>query len=270
MSPVVVSPALLEKHARDSPLLSRAIQVLEEDEEVQELLRLSNVFAVHRLKYNDHGPTHAKIAAGAALELFSLLLDANIMPSCIKDDTCNDVEEAKLIVLLGAYFHDIGNSVHREKHEYTGALMAKDILDRILPKILPEKGRYSKRMHYNIRQEVMHAIYCTETDVECLTVEAGCVKVGDGLDMAEGRARVPYKLGKVDIHAVSALSIKRVEIGKGVERPIRVTVHMEEWAGIFQVEKVLLPKILRSGICNYIELVAISRGKEVLTFPPCT
>ncbi len=270
MHVAIVSPSLLEKHARESPLLSRAIQVLDEDEEVQELLRLANIFAVHRLRYNDHGPTHAKIAAGAALEIFNLLLEANIMPTCLKDGTCTDVEEAKLIVLLGAYLHDIGNSVHRDRHEYTGALMAKDILDRILPKILPEKGRYSRRIHYNIRQEVMHAIYCTETDVECLTVEAGSVKIGDGLDMAEGRARVPYRLGKVDIHAVSALSIKRVEISKGIDRPVRITVHMDEWAGIFQVEKVLLPKILKSGICNYIELVAISRGKEVLTYPPCT
>ncbi len=266
MHAVTVSPSLLDKHTRDNPLLARAVAVLEEDEEVQELLRLSNVFAVHRLKYNDHGPTHARIAAGAALELLQLLIDANIMPSCIRDGTCTDIEEAKLIVLLAAYLHDIGNAVHREKHEYTGALLAKDILDRLLPKILHDRGRH-RRLHYAIRQEVMHAIYCTEPDIMCLTIEGGVVKVADGLDMAEGRARVPYKLGKVDIHAVSALSIKRVEISKGYERPIRITVHMEEWAGIFQVEKVLLPKILKSGIDNYIELVAISRGREVLTFP---
>ncbi len=266
----VVSPSLLEKHVKSSPLLERAVQVLEEDEEVQELLRLANVFAVHRLKYNDHGPTHARIAAGAALELLDLLIDANIMPSCIRDGTCTDLDEARLIVLLAAYLHDIGNAVHRDKHEYTGALLAKDILDRLLPRILPERGPKYRKLHYSIRQEVMHAIYCTEPDIMCLTIEGGVVKVADGLDMAEGRARVPYKLGKVDIHAVSALSIKRVEISRGHERPIRITVHMEEWAGIFQVEKVLLPKILKSGIDSYIELVAISRGKEVLTFPEKT
>jgi len=33
------------------------------------------------------------------------------------------------------------------------------------------------------------------------SAEAGCVKVGDGLDVAERRARVPYKLGGISIHA---------------------------------------------------------------------
>jgi metal-dependent HD superfamily phosphatase/phosphodiesterase len=33
---------------------------------------MSNVMAVERLKYNDHGPVHAKISSGAALEIFDL------------------------------------------------------------------------------------------------------------------------------------------------------------------------------------------------------
>jgi len=40
------------------------------------------------------------------------------------------------------------------------------------------------------------------------SAEAGCVKVGDGLDVAEGKARVPYKLDGISIYSVSALSIK--------------------------------------------------------------
>ncbi len=267
MRPAVVSPHLIERHIKESPLLERAYRLLESDLEVQELLRAANVFAVHRLRYNDHGPVHARIAAGAALELIDLLVNSGVRPSCMRDGTCLDIDEAKLIVLMAAYLHDIGNSVHRVNHEFIGALLAKPILDRLLPEILREHAEDNPRLVYAIRQEIMHAIYCTAQDVECLTVEGGVVKIADGLDMAEGRARIPYKLGKVDIHAVSALSIKRVEIMRGAERPVRIVVHMDEWAGIFQVEKVLLPKILKSGLQNYVELVAISRGKEVLTYP---
>lgn len=92
------------------------------------------------------------------------------------------------------------------------------------------------------------------------------MKIADGLDMSEGRARLPYKMGKIDIHAVSALSIKEVYIEKG-ERPIRIVVRASEMAGLFQVENVLLPKIRTSSIENVIEVVLYSQEKLVITYP---
>jgi len=67
-----------------------------------------------------------------------------------------------------------------------------------------------------LKSEVMHAIYATESSTNALTMEVGVVKIADGTDMAEGRARIPYKLGKIEMHAVSAISIKQVLIDKGV------------------------------------------------------
>lgn len=257
----VVSPKLIEHHVARSPLLARAWRLLEEDDEIQELLRMSNVMAVSRLLYNDHGPVHARIVAGASLHLFELLLETGVKPSTIRDRSLDSVEEAKLVVLLAAYLHDIGNAVHRVNHEYIGALMAKDILDRILPDL-----GFTGRKKYSIRQEVMHAIYSTDYDTYCLTVECGCVKVSDGLDMAEGRARVPYRRGKIDIHAVSALSIRKVEVGHG-EKPVTIRVHMSDMAGLFQVEHVLLPKILKSRLEDYIEVVLHVNNRTISYYP---
>ncbi len=257
-----VSPTLIFKHINNSTLLQHAYKYLEENEEVQELLKLSNIFAVSRLKYNDHGPVHAKIVAGTALELFDKLVNRGVEPTTLRDRTCENLDEAKLVILLASYLHDIGNAVHRDRHELIGMLLAKDILDKLLPKIL-----HNKRSMYSIRQEVLHAIYATEYNVQCLTVEAGVVKIADGLDMSEGRARIPYKLGKTDIHAVSALSIKRVEIDYGNERPVKIMIYMEDMAGIFQVEKVLMPKIATSGLEDYIEVYVYSRGREIQTYP---
>ena len=73
--------------------------------------------------------------------------------------------------------------------------------------------------------------------------------------MAKGRARVPYRLGKADMHSVSALSIEKVEIDYGVERPIRITVEMKDMAGLFQIEEVMMPKVRTSGISDYIEII---------------
>jgi len=260
---VIVSPSLILKHVKESLLVRRTVDVLENDEEVQELLKLSNIMAVGRLKFNDHGPVHARIVAGAALEILELLVNAGVRPTSLRDGTTRSYDEVKMVTVLASYLHDIGNAVHRENHELIGMVLARNILDRLLPEIL---GENSRRL-YGIRQEVLHAIYSTDYDVQCLTVEAGVVKIADGTDMAEGRARIPYRLGKMDIHAVSALSIKQVDIGKGEEKPVRITVHMDDSAGIFQIEKVLLPKIRSSGLQEYIEVVAYTKNKEIITYP---
>ncbi|HDD26827.1 MAG TPA: HD domain-containing protein [Acidilobales archaeon] len=260
---VIVTPKLLDKFMEEVPLIRRGVEVLESDDEVMELLKLSNVFAVHRLKYNDHGPVHAKIVAGSALEIFNLLVGSGVKPTTVIDGTARNNEEAMLIILLASYLHDIGNAVHRDNHELIGMLMSKSILDRILPDILGEK---SARL-IGIRQEVLHAIYATSYDAQCLTMEAGTVKIADGTDMAEGRARMPYKLGKMDMHAVSALSIKYVDISRGKGRPVRITVQMDDLAGLFQIERVLTPKIKTSGLEEFIEVVVYSRGKELITYP---
>jgi len=256
---VPVGPTLLDRHLRSSKLLSKAYHYISKDREVSELWRVSNINAVTRLLYNDHGPVHARIAAGSALEIFSLLVSNGVRPTSVEQGTAGGIEEAKLIVMLGALLHDIGNSVHRYQHELIGALLAKDILDRVLGKVLGSKHQYL----YSIRQEVLHAVYSTAMDVQALTVEAGSVKIADGTDMAEGRARFPYRRGKTDIHALSALSIQKVYIGRGRERPIRITVILSDKAGFFQIERILLPKINTTPISRYFEIQAVTPGGPV-------
>lgn len=258
---VTVSPQLINKHLA-SKLLKNAYQLLEEDDEVLQLLKTSNIMAVTRLKYNDHGLTHARIVAGAALETLSILEEVNIEMSTIRDGITSSIDEVKLIVLLAAYLHDIGNSIHRHRHEFIGALLAKDVVDRILSKL-----GYELKTAIPIRQEVLHAIYSTEYDVPCLSIECGVVKVSDGLDMAEGRARVPYRLGNITMHSISALSIKKVDIIRGDERPIKVNVYMNNIAGLFQLEEVLLPKINTSSIGDYLEVNAIYLNNTLKFYP---
>jgi metal-dependent HD superfamily phosphatase/phosphodiesterase len=260
---VVVSAKLLDSVVAERELLSKVYKLVEADPEVQALWFMSNTMAVSRLKYNDHGPVHARIAAGAALYLYKLLRQRGVESTLVRDGVVDDEGLAWLVPLLGGLLHDIGNSIHRDMHEKTGALLAKPIIDRVLAKVIPDKYTRVK-----LRQEVMHAIHCTSYDVECLTIEAGCVKVGDGLDMAEGRARVPYKLGGITIHSVSALSIKRVEITPAEKHPIRIDVYMTERAGLFQVDNVLMPKIISTPLRDYVEVYAIVDGAYLKSYSP--
>ncbi len=255
----VISKHILAKWVERDPFVARLVEVLEGDEEVAELLRMSNINAVLRLGYNDHGPVHARIVAGTALELFHLLLAANVEPTSLVHGTAKNLDEVKAILVFAAYLHDVGNAIHRDMHEHLGALFAKDILDRLLPRVLGDIGP----RRFLLRQEVMGAIFSTDYSTRALTVEAGIVKVADGLDMSEGRARIPYEMGKVDIHALSALSIKRVSLSRGLEKPVRITVKMDDLAGYFQVEKVLMPKIRLSGLQGYIELEVYARENKL-------
>jgi len=88
------------------------------------------------------------------------------------------------------------------------------------------------------------------------------VRVADALDMEKGRARIPFQAGKVDIHSVSALSIEKVSIQEGDEKPVTVSITMSNPAGIFQIDNLLKPRIENSGLGNYIHVVAEITGEE--------
>ena len=122
---------------------------------------MANIMAVKRLGYNDHGPVHAKIITGSALEIFSLLTDA-VEPSSVMNEIC-DYEDARLIVLLGAYLHDVGNTIHRIDHEKTGALLASKLLDRVLLDLYDS----DPGLAYRVKSEVLHALYTSDDSIPC-------------------------------------------------------------------------------------------------------
>lgn len=255
---VTVSPDLLYKHVNALPIIRRAQQIIEDDIELVELLKMSNLMAVSRLKYNDHGIIHARIVAGAALELVDILHGSGVEMTSMRDGVTSSIDEVKIVVLLSSYLHDIGNSIHRVNHELLGVLVARNIIDRILFRL-----GFEKRKAIGMRQEILHSIYASNHNIECLSTECGIVKVSDGLDMAEGRARIPYRLGKVDMHAVSALSIRRVDIDRNpnYKRPVNIVVYMSEAAGLFQLEAVLMPKIRSSGLKDLLDIYINVDGK---------
>ena len=223
------------------------IDFLEADDEVQSLICHGNTLVVGRLNYNDHGPTHSILTAINSLTILELLQKRDITPT-VEIEHWGDFHDAQVIVLGGSYLHDIGNSVHRYNHHTLSPFIAQPILRRGLENI------YSGKKKHRIRASMLECIYSHDEIVDCLRVEAGCVTVGDGADMAYGRARVPFSRGKTDIHAVSALAIKAVRIVEGKRKPVRIEVDMTESAGIFQLQEVLGKKIETSGLQKYIEI----------------
>jgi len=253
---VTVSANLINSHLNE-PKVEQMFRLLETDLEVQNTLRMSNVMAVERLKYNDHGPVHSKIVSGSALEIFNLLIQ-EVTPTTVQNNVCS-LEDAKVVVLCGSYLHDLGNSIHRVDHHIHSCIIANPILDRLLKKVYPEDPALAVR----IKSEILHTIFSHEEEIECLSVEAGAAKIADGTDMAQGRTRIPYRSGKVDIHSLSALSITKVEIEKGKRKPVQIFVSMNNPAGVFQIEEVLERKLKTSGIQDLVDVIALEKGIQI-------
>jgi metal-dependent HD superfamily phosphatase/phosphodiesterase len=234
--------------------LEYVIDNVRKDVSLQTLWKCSNIMAIDRMGFTDHGPTHVKIVANSALKILRILVEKGITPSVVKNYGMKN-EDAEVIVVLGSIFHDLGMTVIRESHEIYGALLASQIIRKYLNDI------YTEEECTIILSEVLHIIVSHEEPHRPLTIEAGIVHIADALDMEKGRARIPFKVGKIDIHSISALSIEKVSIQEGKEKPITIKITMSSSAGVFQIDQLLKPRIINSGIQEYIHVVAKITGE---------
>ena len=224
---------------------------------VQSYLRSANRMAVSRLGYTDHGAVHAEVATWNALRVFDIL-DDTFRPNVVAEGI-GDNDDARLIILASTYLHDIGMVVHRNEHYQASIHLASQILEPKLVDIYTDPAKATDILSF-----ILHGIYAHDDDTQCLTFEAGITKLGDGADMTKGRTRVPFQKGKVDIHSVSAMAIRDVIVDKGQEKPLRITVAMDNPAGVFQVQAVLEKKISTSGLGDHIKIDVLVNGDRLI------
>ena len=241
--------------ARHNPRLQQVIDRVNADDELHMLWQVTNVNAVQRLAMNDHGPVHVQIVTNIALKLLRLLADRNVTPSVVKGHNLT-IEDAEVIVVLAALLHDIGMSIHRVDHELYSLFLAQPKIKELL------EGIYDLPTLTILASEILHAIISHRAGGLPTTLEAGVVRVADALDMAQGRSRIPFEAGKVDIHSVSATAIEQVIIEQGEIKPIRIVVRMNNSAGIFQLDELLKEKLDGSGLESYVEVEATIEGES--------
>lgn len=239
----------------DNPLINQALVVVNQNPEINMLWRISNTNAIERLKMTDHGPVHFQIVTNVALKIMRLLREKKVKMT-ITENYGLSYEYAELVVLLTCLFHDLGMTINREGHEEYSLFLANNLMRETLT-FLPVEERTV------VIAETLHAIINHRSDGQPLTIEAGVVRVADALDMSEGRSRIPYETGKMNIYSLSALAVDKVEIKPGKDKPILIVVYMNNSSGLFQVDELLKKKIKRSGLEKLIEVEAfISHEKE--------
>ena len=251
---MVVTFMKLNIPTKGNKKLKQVLNRVRKNKRLESLLECSNIMAIDRMGYTDHGPTHVAIVSNIALKLLRNLAEAKIETSIEKNYSMKK-DDAEVIVVLASILHDIGHNVHRKNHTEFSIYLAISILPDILNEI------YDTRESTIISSEVLHAIASHDLHYTPLTLEAGIVCVADGLDMKEGRARIPFSAGKFDIHSVSAMAIENVDIGSG-EKPIEIIIRMSNSSGIFQIDNLLKPKLKESGLEEYIQISVEIEGAE--------
>ncbi len=240
---------------KNNKKLEQLLERIEADAELNQLWRCANVNAVDRFGISDHGEVHIRIIANAALRVFRLLVEGDVTPSAVKDHGLT-VDDAEVIVVLAAALHDVGISIHRDDHERYSLIIAYPKARQLLSELYEEPTLTA------MVSETLHAIIAHNSEQRCLTIEAGCVKLADALDMTEGRSRIPFDAGQVNIHSVSALAVKSVQITKGELKPVRIEVELHNSAGIFQMDNLLRKKLYNSTLIPFVEVrAAIVEGE---------
>jgi hypothetical protein len=239
---------------RHNERLQQVQERIARDVELQTLWRCANVNAVERARITDHGPVHIRIVANIALKLLRMLAAGGVTPNVVADYGLT-MEDAEVVVVLAVALHDIGIAVHRDEHESYSVVLADRLVGRFL------EGIYPPTEATVLAAEVLHAVTAHRREHRCLTVEAGVVKVADALDMTEGRSRIPFEAGQVNIHSVSAQAVSAVHLRKGEKKPVRLEIVLNNSAGIFQVDELLRGKLHNSSIAPYIEVVARIEGE---------
>ena len=243
----------------DAPATSRTaqlVQILESDIEVQTLWYMANRTS-RRAAVNDHGPVHVRTAMHHGDTLLRLLMEAGVQPNCITDHAMSE-DDTRVVVLLGLALHDVGMSIHRDRHELLSVPIALDWLRRKVPPI------YAEPQLTVIISEVGHAILAHNVNERCLTLEAGIVKVADALDMTKGRSRKALSAGKIDIHSISAAAVEAVRVVRGTNKPIRIEVDINNPSAVFHLKEVFGQKLAHSSIQDYVEVPKLDELLETL------
>ncbi|MGD0707103.1 MAG: HD domain-containing protein [Anaerolineaceae bacterium] len=241
--------------ANRNSLLEKTLKLINDDVEIKTLWRVNNINAIDRLGMTDHGAVHFQIVANMAIRLARILHKHQVVMSVTQNYGLSN-DYAELVILLASLFHDLGMSISREGHEEYSLILANSILHRILD-FMPVEERTI------VTSETLHAIIAHRSGGTPYTIEAGIVRVADALDMSQGRSRIPYQSGEINIHSVSAAAIDKIDILEGTDKPIQINIWMNDDAGIFQVDELLRKKLLGSGIEKYVIVSAyLMKGEE--------
>ena len=230
--------------------LRTVIDRVNKDPQLKGWWHVANVNAVARMEINDHSWVHIQIVTNIALKLLRQLTKHGVEPAMVTDYGMAR-DDAEVVVALTALTHCVGMSVHRKGHEDFSLFLAEPKLRELLD------GIYEEPELTVVVSEVLQGIISHRSDGEPLTLEAGILRVADALDMEQGRSRIAFERGRVGIHSLSAAAIEEVEITDGEQKPIRISIRMNNSSGHLPGRRAARRRSsCGSGLEPYVEVIA--------------
>jgi len=247
---------------RGNSVLRRLCEKIFESAEINALLSCAKQRARDQ-GLNEHGHHHALIVARNALEILRILQERGVLP--LELDNAGIIlrkEDLEAGVVAAGLLHDVGNAYHRSGHATYSVYISERLLDRALPSVYEDSGKRTA-----LKAFVQSSILSHDKHVRAISPLFGIVRVADGLDIAEGRARWAIKNGRGrDIHKTSAAAIKKVLLSASDgEKPLLIQIEMAEKSGRFQIMENLMPKIRGSQLEEFICLKLVCHGEQVRT-----
>ena len=190
-----VAAADVRAPSRGNRKLEQLLDAVNADDQIRAWWYGAGVNA-NRLGMSDHSWVHIQIVTNIALRLARLLFRGGVEPAMVIDHGMSR-RDAEVVIAGGALLHCLGMSIHRQDHETYSLFLAADRLPKLLKRIYDEPERTV------ISSEIMHAIISHRSKGQPQTIEAAAiVRVADALDMARGRARLPFEAGETNIHSL--------------------------------------------------------------------
>ena len=251
--PEAVAEAQVHAPTRGNRRLEGFLEAVNADDEVRSWWYMAQVTS-ERLGMSDHSWVHVQVVLNVGLRVLRLLVKAGVEPAMVTDHGMKD-RDSEVVVAGGALLHDVGMSIHRSEHEAYSLFLAERALPRLLEDVYEEPQRTV------VASEILHAIIGHRRKGEPYTLEAGVVRVADGLDLAKGRSRIPFEAGQVGIHSLSAAAIDEVRISAGEDRAVRIEIEMNNSAGVFQVDGLLAKKLRGTPLEDHVEVIAMVEGE---------
>ena len=172
---------------RGNRRLAALVAAVNADEQVKGWWYATGMNA-QRLGMSDHSWVHIQIVTNISLRLARLLFRRGVEPAMVTDHGMTE-RDAEVVIAAGAMLHCLGMGIHRQDHERFSLFLAADKLPALL------EGIYDEPERTVIIAEALHAIISHRSKGNPFTIEGAIVRVADALDMAKGRARLPFEAG---------------------------------------------------------------------------
>lgn len=206
------------------------LEFLASTEEAKFLIEKADKY-LENIGYTEHGFRHAKVVSKIAKNILEKL------------GFSTEIVE---IAAIAGYFHDIGNSIGRERHELSGAFLIKDLL-----------SRYG--IPFDKTTMIMEAVANHEdADNEVASEITAAVIIGDKCDVHRSRVRTTEFIN-FDIHDRVNYAVTRSYVA--VEKMKRdITLHLDidteissvtEYFEIFLNRMLLCRRAAKRLDCNF-------------------